>query len=77
MSHLLLVDDDPDVRLVLAAGLTAAGLDVITAGTGDEALQTLMDHGDVDLVFLTLPWSVWTARIFWLKHGSSVRASQG
>ncbi|WP_447978404.1 response regulator [Candidatus Nitrospira bockiana] len=49
----LLVDDHPSVRLILTAGLKAQGFNVLTAATGEEALNLCRDaHGKVD-VFLT------------------------
>ena len=39
MARLLVVEDDQDLREVLAEVLGAAGYDVMTAGTGDEALD--------------------------------------
>jgi DNA-binding response OmpR family regulator len=36
---ILLVEDDPSIRELTARGLTAAGFEVLTAATGDEALE--------------------------------------
>jgi CheY-like chemotaxis protein len=46
----LLVEDDPSVRTVLARHLEQAGCTVIAAGGGEEALAQLQAVGTVDLV---------------------------
>lgn len=38
---MLVVDDDPDVRLTMSAFLGRAGFEVFTAGSGDEAFAWL------------------------------------
>jgi CheY-like chemotaxis protein len=42
MPTVLVVDDEPDVRLVARVVLTSAGFDVVEASSGEEAL-TLLD----------------------------------
>jgi two-component system, NtrC family, response regulator PilR len=42
-AHILHVDDDPDVRLLIAASLGELGYIVATAGTVEEALQLAKD----------------------------------
>ncbi len=51
LAHVLVVDDEPDIRLLLRHSLTAAGYQVRTAADGDEALAALAEHR-VDLVLL-------------------------
>lgn len=48
---ILLVEDEPDVREVLAAELTNFGYRVLTAGNGPEALSILDRESDIDLLF--------------------------
>ena len=42
-AHILHVDDDPDVRLLMAGSLQGFGYVVVTAGTVAEALQLAKD----------------------------------
>ena len=42
-AHILHVDDDPDVRLLIAGSLHEFGYVVVTAGTVSEALQLAKD----------------------------------
>ena len=51
MSRVLVVDDDADVRNLLARWVAAEGHDVSVAGTGEEALA-LLDAGDFALALL-------------------------
>ncbi|MCP4571271.1 MAG: sigma-54-dependent Fis family transcriptional regulator [bacterium] len=50
---ILVIDDEEAIRLFLEATLTDHGYDVLTAGTGEEALATLTGR-DPDLVLLDL-----------------------
>jgi len=49
--HLLVVDDEPNIRELLSASLRYAGFDVITAADGREAVQ-LAERSRPDLVLL-------------------------
>lgn len=40
-NHILVVDDDPQIVRILQTYLTQAGLRVLTAGDGDEALRSI------------------------------------
>jgi CheY-like chemotaxis protein len=51
-AKLLLVDDDNAVREVLSANLTDLGYEVVEAGSGGAALETLQREADIDLVLL-------------------------
>lgn len=51
--HILIVDDEPDVALVLAKGLTAEGYSVITALNGKNALA-LAKSERPDLIILDI-----------------------
>ncbi len=48
---ILVIDDDEDIRNLLYTTLSAEGFDVITMGSGKEALDFLMDI-DVDCILL-------------------------
>jgi two-component system cell cycle response regulator len=50
-AHVLVVDDDPDLRQTLEAVLTDAHYTTTTVGTGNGALAVL-DRGGVDLMVL-------------------------
>ena len=56
--HILIVDDDADIRSLLAEYLGEQGWHIITAADGDEMQQTL-DNAAIDLIVLdlTLPGS--------------------
>ena len=55
--RVLVVDDDPDIRLICATNLTLDGFDVIEAGDGQEGLERL-DEGAPDLVLLDISMPV-------------------
>ena len=52
MPSVLVVDDEPDVRLVARLVLTSAGFDVIEASSGEEALSLLEAEPAPDAVLL-------------------------
>jgi DNA-binding NtrC family response regulator len=49
-SAILVVDDDPEVREILAETLTEFGYRVLQAGTGEEALPFLEARGEVGMI---------------------------
>jgi len=51
MAHILLVEDEAVVRVLLADEFRNAGLEVIEASTADEAWSYLSAGGRADLVF--------------------------
>jgi DNA-binding response OmpR family regulator len=53
MSTVLVVDDDPDIRLLLRLELSAEGYQIIEAGDGAVALAALEEE-QVDLVLLDM-----------------------
>lgn len=53
MSKILLVDDEPNVRLVYREVLTEKGHEVLEAESGEETFKVL-NKGDVDLVVLDI-----------------------
>lgn len=56
MIRVLLVDDDPGIRLGLGTALEAEGFEVVTAGTGEEAVQLAREKPpDAAIVDLKLP----------------------
>ncbi len=55
--RVLVVDDDPDIRLICSTNLTLDGFDVIEAGDGQEGLERL-DEGAPDLVLLDISMPV-------------------
>ena len=53
MTRLLVVDDDPDIRLLLRFELAAEGHDIVEAGNGQQALD-LLESGSIDLMLLDM-----------------------
>lgn len=53
-TRVLVVDDEPGVRMTVAANLDLAGLDVVTASTGREAISAAASQGPFDLVLTDL-----------------------
>ena len=51
--HILIVDDEPNVRLVFRTALESAGYETSTAGDGEAALEVL-ERAPADLVLLDL-----------------------
>ena len=52
--HILVVEDDPDIREALALALQSGGYQVGTASHGEEALQQLRHGPHADLIVLDL-----------------------
>ena len=53
MSHILIVDDEPQIRLLLSTCLQQEGYEVSQAGDGEEALK-ILDKRSVDVIVLDL-----------------------
>jgi CheY-like chemotaxis protein len=53
-TEILVADDDPDIREVIALLLEAHGFHTIGASDGNEALRQIHSHPDVGLVLLDL-----------------------
>jgi|1186.fasta_scaffold06133_4 two-component system cell cycle sensor histidine kinase/response regulator CckA len=51
----LVVDDEPNLRLVISRMLQEAGFSVVPASSGNEALQRLTDGIDVAVLDIRLP----------------------
>jgi DNA-binding response OmpR family regulator len=51
--HILIVDDEPNIRIFLGEELAQAGYEVLTASSGEEALALLPEE-PVDLILLDL-----------------------
>ncbi len=54
MASVLLVDDQPDIRMTICLALERDGHEVIQAGDGPEALARFEDSGPVELVMLDI-----------------------
>ena len=52
-AHILVVDDEANLRRTVARILQRAGFDVTTAGNGTEGLALLSEHG-FDLVYMDI-----------------------
>lgn len=55
MGRILLVDDEPEIRFVVARGLTAEGHDVIEAADGREAVDLLASAPDLVVLDVNMP----------------------
>jgi DNA-binding NtrC family response regulator len=53
MKRILVVDDDANIRLIFQTMLSRAGYDVVTASSGIQALELLLDK-DPELVILDI-----------------------
>ena len=51
---ILIVDDEPDIRNVLRILLTANGYEILEASTGQQAISSLLDHPEIDLILLDI-----------------------
>ena len=51
---MLVVDDNADLRDAIGEELEAEGYQVLQAGNGKEALETLRTHGEVSLILVDL-----------------------
>jgi len=50
MARILVIDDDPEFRVILETHLGAHGQAVLTAPNGDAGLLLLEQHDDIDVV---------------------------
>ncbi|MEP6463435.1 MAG: response regulator [Frankiaceae bacterium] len=57
MAHVLVVDDDPDILMLVEMRLNAAGHQVLAVGSGPEALAIVETRGlpDVAVLDISLP----------------------
>lgn len=53
-SHILIVDDEPDIRDVLSLLLTTRGYDVSCAADGSSAIDYIRSHAEIDLIILDI-----------------------
>jgi diguanylate cyclase (GGDEF)-like protein len=55
-SHIIVIDDDPLIRLLVAKSLQAIGLQTTEAGSGEEGLKLFLEHGaDAILLDVMMP----------------------
>lgn len=54
MTCILVADDDPDIRMLIALRLQHAGYGVLEAADGNEALRMAQHHGLIDLLILDI-----------------------
>lgn len=55
-NHILVVDDESDVRDLLSKFLTRRGYEVVTAGDGEAAIEAIQEgHPDIVLLDIRLP----------------------
>lgn len=52
MTTVLVVDDEPDIRVLVRMTLARAGYDVVEAETGEAAVALLTARTDIDVVLL-------------------------
>jgi DNA-binding response OmpR family regulator len=72
--RILVVDDDPVLRMLLTMGLKKAGYDVLTANHGGEAVGVLGNQ-QVDLILLDLMMPIMDGLrlLEWLKNNSATK----
>ncbi len=70
--HILVVDDDPEDRLLVRTMLRKNGYRVSEAGDGDEALDLIAKHGSFSLVVLDLEMPRLDGRVVLQRLRSSV-----
>lgn len=54
MAHVLVVDDDPDILMLVQMRLTTAGHQVLAVGSGQEALSLVEARGMPDIAVLDI-----------------------
>jgi CheY-like chemotaxis protein len=54
VTKVLVVDDNPDIRLLLKHTLKLSGMDVVDVGSGEEALDWLEANGPPDVMLLDI-----------------------
>ena len=71
--RILIVDDDPDTRLLLSMGLKRAGFAVTTATNGQEAMQRLLEGNfAIILVDLMMPVMDGIRFLRWLREDAKI-----
>ena len=74
MARILIVDDDPDMRLAIASVLRSRSYQIIEAGNGQEALRRLReDKPDLMLLDLLMPGMDGFAVVKELRYGQEKR----
>ena len=73
MPAILLVEDDPDNRETLARVMAIMGYEIITAVSGEDALQVLDQRDDVHSYSVTSACRAWGASHFAPSHDNAIR----
>lgn len=63
MAHILVIDDEPNIRLMLKMVLTEEGHEISTAETGKEGLKIIKDR-EPDLILIDLNMPVLNGKDF-------------
>ena len=72
MSKVLIVDDEADIRLLLATLFATAGYQVVEAAEGEEALAAI-EGGGVDVILLDLMMPVMDGwAVLWSLHDTPI-----
>jgi len=50
MARILVIDDNPEFRIILETHLSSAGHEVLTARDGEHGIASIERHADLDLV---------------------------
>ncbi|MEL7568232.1 MAG: response regulator [Dehalobacterium sp.] len=72
MAHILVIDDEPNIRLMLKMALTEEGHEISTAKTGQEGLKIIKDR-QPDLILIDLNMPVLNGREFIVLMRSDIR----
>jgi two-component system, OmpR family, response regulator len=76
LTRVLVVDDEPDIRLVVRLGLEAAGLAVAVAGSAAEAMEVAASFGpQLILLDVEMPGVDGPSALVALRHHAAGRAA--
>jgi CheY-like chemotaxis protein len=73
----LIVDDEPLLRMAAADYLTDAGFEVVEAGSAGEAMRVLDERKDISVLFsdIQMTGTIWSGRSRIGRHPGSVSTS--
>lgn len=54
MGHILIVDDEPEIRTLIRIHMERAGFQVIEAESGRKAIERMQEHNNIELMILDL-----------------------